>query len=1264
MAKAAMCGPCPVASLSTLLSTLLNDDKAPPLSNTRRMSSLHCKARSHHAVCLRTRRDHLTSSSHRMCQMVLERKPLLQGKSSKSTCTLVKTNCKASAHDKSQTLSKCFRHNSVSSFWRGSTVLRRRHQSSPCQFSRRDMPVRAEASSGVNQPHAAASSVALPEGGLLEEFDVGYTENRIGKGDAENLMLSRLPSHPKIYKGLLKNGLRFVILPNKVPLNRFEAHMEMHVGSVDEAENEQGIAHMIEHVTFLGSKKREQLLTHGARSNAYTDFHHTVFHVHAPVLVPGTTEPMLPRVLDTLHEIAFMPKIVESRVEKERKAILSELQMMNTIEYRVDCQLLQQLHSENLLGYRFPIGLEEQIKKWDVDIIRAFHERWYFPANATLYVVGDIANVDKTIEQIEAVFEKVPPGYHLPRVEKPPVVAGPAAHLQMPKLQNFLIGTGIVDPPPVVPVPPPVRKERHALRPPVKHEWSSPRPGVEMKPHIFQHELLQTFSLSMFCKKPVQKVATYSDLKDVLMRRIVLSALQFRINNRYKSASPPFIGIELDHSDSGREGCSVSTLTITAEPKNWRGAVNVAVQEVRRLKKFGVTKGELTRYLTALLKDSEHLAAMVDSVASVDNLDFIMENDALGHTVMDQCQGHECLLSVAQTVTLEDVNSIGSSVLEYIADFGKPWAPLPAAIVACVPRTIHQDGGEDLVFNLTCDEIVDALKEGSSEPLTPEPELEVPKELISKSKLAELKLQRRPTFVKEFDKSTGITQLKLSNGIRVNYKKSNNEAKGGVMRLVVPGGRARETAEASGAVAVGMRTLSEGGTVGTFAREQVELFCVSNLINCVLEADEEFLCMDFHFTLRDGGMRATFELLHMILEHNIWMDDALDRAKQLYLTYYRAMPKSLERATANRLMHAMLGGEGRFVEPSPQALQNLSLSIVKNAVLQQLVTQDMEVSMVGDFTEQEVEDCILDYLGTVTASKADAQAELAERPIKIRPPPTADARHQKVLLKDTDERACAYIAGAAPNRWGLTSDDLDLNTSIERTNCATREQALALASDGAEVVTDSDGFFCIKRKYHALYSCVALTLLAEIINARLFTTVRDTLGLTYDVSFEMSLFDRLKGGWYVISVTSTPSKVQKAVAASLKVLQGLRENPISKRDLDRARRTLMMRHESDSKDNTYWLGLLTHVQSAKVFRKDISCIRDLFKLYESATIEDVYNAYDLLKVDDESVFTCMGIAGAQTSIEEPILEEEDPVVSLPGSLMHGRGMSTMTRPTM
>lgn len=114
---------------------------------------------------------------------------------------------------------------------------------------------------------------------------------------------------------------------------------------------------------------------------------------------------------------------------------------MNTIEYRVDCQvrsqliaflqtssiylhqclvlnvlllfsslqlqLLQHLHSENKLSRRFPIGLEEQIKKWDADKIRKFHERWYFPANATLYIVGDIDNISKAVSQIEVCFNHI-----------------------------------------------------------------------------------------------------------------------------------------------------------------------------------------------------------------------------------------------------------------------------------------------------------------------------------------------------------------------------------------------------------------------------------------------------------------------------------------------------------------------------------------------------------------------------------------------------------------------------------------------------------------------------------------------------------------------------------------------------------------------------------------------------------------------------------------------------------------------------------------
>ncbi|CAI9113723.1 OLC1v1014379C2 [Oldenlandia corymbosa var. corymbosa] len=1088
---------------------------------------------------------------------------------------------------------------------------------------------------GPEEPHAASTTWT---DGILEKQDPELSDPELERFEFEHFLASELPSHPKLHRGQLKNGLRYLILPNKVPPNRFEAHMEVHAGSIDEEEDEQGIAHMIEHVAFLGSKKREKLLGTGARSNAYTDFHHTVFHIHSPTITKDSDEDLLPVVLDALNEIAFHPKFLASRVEKERRAILSELQMMNTIEYRVDCQLLQHLHSENKLSKRFPIGLEDQIKKWDADKIRKFHERWYFPANATLYVVGDIENIPKTVQHIENVFGQTGVDSEMTASPAPKPSAFSMSNF-LPKPLMGLAGnlphdkpSGSVEQAKIV------KKERHAVRPPVQHNWSLPGSNDTLKPpQIFQHELLQNFSINMFCKIPVNKVKTFGDLRNVLMKRIFLSALHFRINTRYKSSDPPFTSVELDHSDSGREGCTVTTLTVTAEPRNWDSAIKIAVQEVRRLKEFGVTKGELSRYLDALLKDSEQLAAMIDNVSSVDNLDFIMESDALGHTVMDQMQGHESLLAIAGTVSLEEVNAVGAEVLEFISDFGKPNAPLPAAIVACVPSKVHVDGIGETEFKITPGEITAAIEAGLQQPIEAELELEVPKELITSRQLQELRSLQKPSFIpvgpdsketKVLDNETGITLRRLSNGLPVNYRISTSEAKCGVMRLIVGGGRAAEELDKKGAVIVGVRTLSEGGRVGNFSREQVELFCVNHLINCSLESTEEFICMEFRFTLRDNGMRAAFQLLHMVLEHSVWLEDAFDRARQLYLSYFRSIPKSLERSTAHKLMLAMLNGDERFVEPTPGSLQNLTLESVKDAVMSQFVCDNMEVSIVGDFSEDEIESCILDYLGTVRSSRGWERAQ-KYNPIVFRPF-TPDLQHQQVFLKDTDERACAYIAGPAPNRWGFNFDGQDL---FEAINTTTQEGEESKLEDQPAEPKNSERTLQQAFRSHPLFFAITLGLMAEVINSRLFTTVRDSLGLTYDVSFELNLFDRLKLGWYVISVTSTPGKVHKAVDACKSVLRGLHTNRITPRELDRAKRTLMMRHEADIKSNAYWLGLLSHLQATSVPRKDISCIKDLTALYEATQIEDVYLAYEQLKIDENSLYSCIGIAGAQAGEE-------------------------------
>lgn len=82
---------------------------------------------------------------------------------------------------------------------------------------------------------------------------------------------------------------------------------------------------------------------------------------------------------------------------------------------------------------------------------------------------------------------------------------------------------------------------------------------------------------------------------------------------------------------------------------------------------------------------------------------------------------------------------------------------------------------------------------------------------------------------------------------------------------------------------------------------------------------------------------------YMEWQHNVWLEDAFDRARQLYLSFYRTIPSSLERSTAHKLMKAMLNGDERFVEPTPESLQKLTMESVKDAVMSHFVGDNMEV---------------------------------------------------------------------------------------------------------------------------------------------------------------------------------------------------------------------------------------------------------------------------------------------------------------------------------
>ena len=99
-----------------------------------------------------------------------------------------------------------------------------------------------------------------------------------------------LTAHPSLERGVLPNGLRYAILPLAAApwaaapwsRRRVAVHLELHVGSINEAEHERGFAHLLEHASFMGSRRRLRLSGTGARLAALTDFRSTGYTADVP----------------------------------------------------------------------------------------------------------------------------------------------------------------------------------------------------------------------------------------------------------------------------------------------------------------------------------------------------------------------------------------------------------------------------------------------------------------------------------------------------------------------------------------------------------------------------------------------------------------------------------------------------------------------------------------------------------------------------------------------------------------------------------------------------------------------------------------------------------------------------------------------------------------------------------------------------------------------------------------------------------------------
>ena len=191
-----------------------------------------------------------------------------------------------------------------------------------------------------------------------------------------------------VQKKVLSNGMTVLVRPmHNIP--KVSLQIWYNVGSKDEKTGEKGIAHLIEHMIFKGTKKLSEgdlnAITHklSGSINAFTSWDYTGYEFEFPTQHWKET---LPIMADCMSNVAFRDEPLNS----EMKTVIQELKM-----YRDNHQmgLIEELMASIFVEhpYHYPvIGFKQDIWHFYGDDLRAFYKKHYWPNNATLVVVGDV----------------------------------------------------------------------------------------------------------------------------------------------------------------------------------------------------------------------------------------------------------------------------------------------------------------------------------------------------------------------------------------------------------------------------------------------------------------------------------------------------------------------------------------------------------------------------------------------------------------------------------------------------------------------------------------------------------------------------------------------------------------------------------------------------------------------------------------------------------------------------------------------------------
>ncbi|MBO9593358.1 MAG: insulinase family protein [Niabella sp.] len=432
---------------------------------------------------------------------------------------------------------------------------------------------------------------------------------------AQLKLTDSIPADPKITIGKLSNGLTYYIRQNKKPEQKVELRLVVNAGSILEDDNQQGLAHMAEHMAFNGTRnfKKNDIVSFlqsigvgfGNDLNAYTAFDETVYMLPIPTDKPGNLEKGFQILEDWAHNVTYNT----DDINEERNVILEESRLGKGADDRMFRQIYPRLFAGSRYANRLPIGLDSIIRSYDPDLIRKFYKDWYRPDLMAVVVVGDVE---------------------------------PAAAAALIK-KHF---EGLVNP-----------------------AAQRTRTYADVKPYTVNEGMVVTdkeatnytvgIAYSAFPSKEAQTVGEYGQ---DLVKNIFSSMLNQRLRDLTQQANPPFLygysyfGSYARNYDQFNAGAGVAT---AADAKK---GLETLVEAIEKAKRFGFTQAELDRVKKTIEAGMDKAYNEREKTESANYVDEYIRNFLTNEPIPGISKEREYTKELLPQITLKEVNAFAQAL--------------------------------------------------------------------------------------------------------------------------------------------------------------------------------------------------------------------------------------------------------------------------------------------------------------------------------------------------------------------------------------------------------------------------------------------------------------------------------------------------------------------------------------------------------------------------------------------------------------------------